>query len=285
LKEELTKAIDINKQILSVLSGIANSLCPKRAEIATKLAAINDFEEATSFFAKLRTALENLDKTVVNNTVATIAIPDDDVYSKLFETSFAEARAGLVEFAHPTVTLLPDSVVALSDADTGTEGGTVEAIKAVLAVSNELTSDINTLKGQALENLSWEEIKAIADGTTLKSDIIKAYVAKMANEVAAWESEQPVVEEYIAASRILALEEQLLSDIRAMDLNKEFYYNAHIATSMAIELNKGSAGQNTLMNPQVNYDTNNINNSFVISKLDIGFLDNGIQMARSSRLS
>ena len=42
---------------------------------------------------------------------------------------------------------------------------------------------------------------------------------------------------------------------------------------------------NTLMNPLINYDINNVNNSFVISKLDIDYLDSGIQIARSSRLN
>ena len=39
------------------------------------------------------------------------------------------------------------------------------------------------------------------------------------------------------------------------------------------------------MNPATNYDVNNINNNFVISKLDIDYLDKGIQIARSSRLN
>jgi hypothetical protein len=38
------------------------------------------------------------------------------------------------------------------------------------------------------------------------------------------------------------------------------------------------------MNPIFNYDINNVNNSFVISKLDIDYLDTGIQVARSSRI-
>jgi hypothetical protein len=54
---------------------------------------------------------------------------------------------------------------------------------------------------------------------------------------------------------------------------------------LAIELNESDKKLNTLMNPLTNYDINNINNTFVISKLDIDYLDSGIQIARSSRLN
>ena len=81
------------------------------------------------------------------------------------------------------------------------------------------------------------------------------------------------------------LEEQLLAEIRAIDKNRDFYYNAPIETNLAIDFNEGDAKLNTLMNPHVNYDINNMNNSFVISKLDINYLTKGLQIARSSRLS
>jgi hypothetical protein len=58
-----------------------------------------------------------------------------------------------------------------------------------------------------------------------------------------------------------------------------------IASSLAIEFNDSIKEYNTLMNPAVNYDINNINNNFVISKLDIDFLDDGIKVARSSKLN
>ena len=40
-----------------------------------------------------------------------------------------------------------------------------------------------------------------------------------------------------------------------------------------------------MMNPATNYDINNVNNSFVISKIDIDYLDEGISLARASRLN
>ena len=76
-----------------------------------------------------------------------------------------------------------------------------------------------------------------------------------------------------------------MADIRAIDKDRHFYYNAPIAANVAIEFNESDKKLNTLMNPLVNYDINNVNNSFVISKLDINYLTKGLQIARSSRLS
>lgn len=92
-------------------------------------------------------------------------------------------------------------------------------------------------------------------------------------------------EEAKAAHNILWLETQLLNEIRELDRNREFYYNVPVEANVAINFNEGDAKLNTLMNPAVNYDINNVNNNFVISKIDINYLTSGIQIARSSKLS
>jgi hypothetical protein len=84
---------------------------------------------------------------------------------------------------------------------------------------------------------------------------------------------------------VLKLEEQLLAEIRALDKNRDFYYNVPTEANVAIDFNEGDEKLNSLMNPAVNYDINNVNNSFVISKIDINHLTKGIQIARSSRIS
>jgi hypothetical protein len=68
-------------------------------------------------------------------------------------------------------------------------------------------------------------------------------------------------------------------------MNNDFYYTAPLESSLAIEFNESNSALNTLMNPLTNFDVNNVNNSFVISKLDIDYLTSGIQIARSSRLN
>jgi hypothetical protein len=86
------------------------------------------------------------------------------------------------------------------------------------------------------------------------------------------------------ALELLETESQLLDEIKAIDKDGEFYYNVPIDPYLAIDLNESSADLNTLRNPRINYDVNNINNSFVISKLDIDYLDRGLRIARSSIL-
>jgi hypothetical protein len=88
---------------------------------------------------------------------------------------------------------------------------------------------------------------------------------------------------YKKAHSIIILEDQLLDDLRAIDRNRDFYYNVPVESSFAIDFNEGKSTLNTLMNPASNYDVNNVNNNFVISKLDINYLNTGLQIARSSK--
>jgi hypothetical protein len=87
------------------------------------------------------------------------------------------------------------------------------------------------------------------------------------------------------ACAIKVLEEDLLNDIRAIDRYNDFYYNVPVEANVAIDFDESEEKLNTLMNPAVNYDINNINNPFVISKLDINYLTKGLQIARSSKLN
>lgn len=74
--------------------------------------------------------------------------------------------------------------------------------------------------------------------------------------------------------------EALLNDIAALDEKHEFYYNAPIENSLAIEFDKNIS---SFFNPYTLYDVNNINNDFVISKLDVKYLDTGLKIAKSSK--
>jgi hypothetical protein len=84
---------------------------------------------------------------------------------------------------------------------------------------------------------------------------------------------------------ILLVEQQLLKDLRDTDIDRDFYYTVPIEKSVAIEFSKSRTNYDTLMNPAVYYDLNNVNNPFVISKLDMDYLDTGIQIARSSKIN
>ena len=104
-------------------------------------------------------------------------------------------------------------------------------------------------------------------------------------EVTSLTTKLEITSDFKEAYTRLKLEEQLLADIQALDRERAFYYTTPVDMSLAIDFNESSKALNTLMNPAINYDINNINNNFVISKLDIDYLDSGIQIARSSRLN
>ncbi len=76
------------------------------------------------------------------------------------------------------------------------------------------------------------------------------------------------------------LANRVLDGIRAMDKDQNFYYNVAVENSLAIEFDKNI---NSFSNPYTLYDINNINNSFVISKLDVAYLDDGLKIAKSSK--
>ena len=97
---------------------------------------------------------------------------------------------------------------------------------------------------------------------------------------------QIILPEYLKGTYdTLTLESLLLEDIRNIDTGRDFYYNVPIEQNVALDFIESDKKLNTLMNPAVNYDINNVKNTFVMSKLDINFLTDGIQIARSSRIS
>jgi hypothetical protein len=91
---------------------------------------------------------------------------------------------------------------------------------------------------------------------------------------------QAVTEEQVQSESELA--KAVLSGIQALDKHHDFYYNVPVENSLAIEFDDNI---NAFSNPYTLYDINNINNSFVISKLDVDYLDTGLKIAKSSRSS
>jgi hypothetical protein len=77
-----------------------------------------------------------------------------------------------------------------------------------------------------------------------------------------------------------ALANNILEKINSLDKNHDFYYNAPIENSLVIEFNDNI---NSFSNPHTLYDINNINNTFVISKLDVNYLKDGLSIAKSSK--
>ena len=65
------------------------------------------------------------------------------------------------------------------------------------------------------------------------------------------------------------------------DNKNKFFYNCPIDNSVAISINES---KETLLDPNIWYDTNNINNQFVIAELDAENFEDFITINRSSLL-
>lgn len=76
------------------------------------------------------------------------------------------------------------------------------------------------------------------------------------------------------------LADELLKQIAELDRDHEFYYTVPVEHSLAIDFDNTVS---SFANPRTLYDINNVNNNFVISKLDIDYLDSGLRIANSSR--
>jgi hypothetical protein len=76
------------------------------------------------------------------------------------------------------------------------------------------------------------------------------------------------------------LAKDILNNLAKLDKNHDFYYNVPIENSLAIEFDRNI---DSFSNPYTLYDINNINNDFVISKLDVKYLKDGLKIAKSSK--
>ena len=74
----------------------------------------------------------------------------------------------------------------------------------------------------------------------------------------------------------------LLETIAELDYNNIFYYNTPIMDESALEFNALDKADH-LLRAQAWYDTNNIQNKFVISELDPASVETYIEIARGSR--
>ena len=79
---------------------------------------------------------------------------------------------------------------------------------------------------------------------------------------------------------------QLLRKIKMQDPAYEFYYNCPLQAATALDINTNlvnTTDEEKLSDFRFWYDTNNINNKFVISQIDSGYLDSGIIITKASK--
>lgn len=80
--------------------------------------------------------------------------------------------------------------------------------------------------------------------------------------------------------------EQILKDIAEIDVDHLFYYDNPVENDTALDLHLARYSlddSETLEAPRIWYDSNNVNNKFVISEIDADWLDTGIQITKSSK--
>jgi hypothetical protein len=84
-----------------------------------------------------------------------------------------------------------------------------------------------------------------------------------------------------SAENPIVLANKILEQLADLDKDHEFYYNVPVENGLAMEFDDNNI--NSFSNPYTLYDINNINNNFVVSKLDIDYLDIGLRIAKSSK--
>lgn len=300
LKAELTDSINANNNIIDA---IINIFCPKLLSFEKHLP--EKAHESDNFYNTFYNYLD--DK--VND--------ESGILEYLYHTTETPNASGFVNSLYTKITAIKNDLSTALKSERGNE--TLGYFEKIVVSRNyqelllflrgfDATSDNLYVSSELVTLLS--DLKANSDILTKIVEITEADFSYLtAGEVQAWQENKELTEDikvlfntlisnfekvdaanYVdsgskEAFETLLIEQRLLDDIRLTDKNKDFYYTAPVNQSIAIDFNESDEEKNTLMNPSINYDINNINNNFVISKLDIDYLDSGIQIARSSRLN
>jgi hypothetical protein len=275
LRAELTNAIVNDEELKGILADMLSSNILR----LTEKIDINDV-----YYSKLADFVINgedsLQKTLLASDIDSSTI--DTLYESVLNLYNTDKelrnllkcdKASFIEnigsFNQPDATCITDSVInELVTLKALKKTGT--SVQTIMQESLGYTTDFSYL------------LKDIPDGTEYDVEL-KNVIKELQNRLSVNIADLSATE--LELLDTLLLEKQLLEDIRAKDVDRLFYYNVPIETSLAIEFNESNKALNTLMNPMINYDINNVNNNFVISKLDIDYLTKGIQIARSSRLN
>lgn len=291
LKDELELSISEDKQLLSIIAGL---ICPSLLLIDDSLTKDEEefYKQLLEEIKSQKEALFAADKESITTRVEYIQSifesayrTDSAIEAKLIDIDIDRLSQDTLETLQRLEvedSLLPSDFIASTEATGDTEAFIckIDELKAAVSilvnVYNLLTSDLSDLEGYD-ELLPEKPEGGVDDPYEVYRDTLTALLGQLST----LHGLKPSTE----VLSTLELEQQLLKEIRDIDTEHDFYYTAPVENSLAIEFNESDTEQNTLMNPAIYYDVNNVNNNFVISKLDIDYLDAGIQIARSSRLN
>ena len=289
LRDELNTAIEADEQLYAI---IAKLICPSISLFKVDHKDLYEDE----FYSDFVTLIESSNESLVNSedhwlTLNTIYTAFDNVIAsdvKLYSL-LAESNSDAFKTWLKTLDLADFKVKSMLENTSYVD--ILEVLKELVVLQQDLAKAKDAsffngdfFTGEFSDKAASEQISDWTLENITSSDVI-SLLTELSKKVYTFENTVTVSDAYKKVYNIFETENQLLDDIRKVDISRDFYYSAPINTSLAIELNSSNRLLNTLMNPAVNYDINNVNNSFVISKLDIDYLDNGIQIARSSKLN
>ena len=288
LKEVLVESVGVLSKIERAL---ISSLCPSLLNLEAALPeAFGD--EADEFYTKWVNTLITSKNSILSagskddrrlrilNAYETIgALCDVSKTSVSLETALKEQTLEQWLLSSHSMSELPDELTDILSAMRPLAGCMAIVRKAKETDFIDMSSDdIDAFLTDGVTQGLWPSESA-AD------EEIKEYFTSIAETFDVLNGTPVVSGDSIDAYNRLVAENLLLQNIRAIDTDRYFYYTFPGDMSLAIDFNDSDPKLNTLMNPAMNYDINNVNNSFVISKLDIDYLDKGLQIARSSRLN
>lgn len=293
LKEELNNAKNLDKQLMEP---IAELIAPTLLSTAGSIKKDPNKEELTPFekgILDLKILLYEIkDKntfTAFSDKVEAFYNTDSSIYTILnlknmtkLKDDFSDLFENLSKSSEVETEVVFDSLFNTEIINKLETLGTIITIQ----------KNVDDLIKYDYQNISLESLDELINGNSGEiSEILEILYKKLVgyNENSSEENSGVAIkniDEELKQKLInLKLEKQILADLQEFDIDRDFYYTAPIATSLAIEFNEDDEKLNTLRNPLLNYDINNISNSFVISKLDIDYLDRGLKIARSSRLN
>jgi hypothetical protein len=144
-----------------------------------------------------------------------------------------------------------------------------------------LYDNLRLVKGREINGINLELLDpdAAFNIEAAKAEATKVEVAKKEeNQDTTYLKQQ--LEDFEKKKKELA--DKILSTIAGIDKNHDFYYNVPVENSLAIEFDNND-NVTSFSNPYTLYDINNVNNSFVVSKLDVANLKYGLKIAKSSK--
>lgn len=283
LNKELNHILGLEKSLQGIVESM---LWPEIKKLQDK---VTNEEIDEDFFSKLLKRVGDIkvrlsmhlsdpkDSNVVSqlhNNFESEVLDPDDTYLENMQLSEEEIKKALLKDFDSSTGGLKDTKGNLFK-ESCIPKSITDVVKSLIE-SQKILDECNSFKNTDLNTADLAALKDSITSTQLL-DILEALEANIEGTEVSEGTQEAII--------IGQLERQLLAEIQATDIYREFYYNAPIEPSLAIDFNESDAKLNTLMNPLTNYDINNVNNSFVISKIDIDYIDRGVQIARSSRLN